>query len=269
MNLTLDPTLADGYKSPSQRSRVITEGWTAANMYCPVCGAPIEQYEANRPVADFHCPRCGAQFEQKSKKSKSASLPKKIAGGEYQKMLDRLSSADSPHLFVMTYNDGKVQNLIVIPNHFFTPSVVEARKALSDNARRHGWQGSYIHLADIPESGRIYIVRDGQAVDKNEVIGQYRKTLTLKTPDLNSRGWLLDVLKCVESIPMDEFALADVYAFTKHLQRKHPGNRFIQDKIRQQLQYLRDCGFVVFTSRGHYKKGVNITRFNDTSRLAQ
>src|SRR3990172_10520284 len=37
MDLALDPAVAASYKSPSQRSRVITEHWAAATLYCPAC----------------------------------------------------------------------------------------------------------------------------------------------------------------------------------------------------------------------------------------
>ena len=71
---------------------------------------------------------------------------------------------------------------------------------------------------------------------------------------LETRGWLFDVLKCVEKIPTDDFVLDEVYAFANELQLKHPENNHIHDKIRQQLQYLRDRGFISFTSRGVYRK---------------
>ena len=45
-----------------------------------------------------------------------------------------------------------------------------------------------------------------------------------------------------------------MYAFENELKLKHPENNFIKDKIRQQLQYLRDKGFVKFLERGKYKK---------------
>jgi len=35
---------------------------------------------------------------------------------------------------------------------------------------------------------------------------------------------------------------------------KYPNNNFIKDKIRQQLQLLRDKGILEFTSRGNYRK---------------
>ena len=34
----------------------------------------------------------------------------------------------------------------------------------------------------------------------------------------------------------------------------YPNNNFIKDKIRQQLQILRDKGLIDFVGRGNYKK---------------
>jgi len=50
-----------------------------------------------------------------------------------------------------------------------------------------------------------------------------------------------------------EFTLAEVYAFADPLRRLHPQNRHVEDKIRQQLQRLRDLGFVEFQGRGIYR----------------
>ena len=38
MDLRFNTSLAEGYKSASQIARVMTEGWLARNMYCPICG---------------------------------------------------------------------------------------------------------------------------------------------------------------------------------------------------------------------------------------
>ena len=45
-----------------------------------------------------------------------------------------------------------------------------------------------------------------------------------------------------------------MYDFVNELKIKHPTNNNIEAKIRQQLQFLRDKGFVEFTSRGSYRK---------------
>jgi type II restriction enzyme len=255
MDLHLDEKLGLGYSSNSQKSRVITEGWTEANLYCPVCGAPlIEHYTANKPVADFYCPHCHSDFEQKSIRRKTSLLPRTVEGGAYEKMKERLTSDQNPNLLVMTYTDGMVRNLLFIPKHFFTMSVVKKRNPLKPTARRAGWIGSHILLADIPDSGRIYIVKDGIEQNKIDVLTKYKMTLPLKAVSLTKRGWLLDVLKCVESIPTKEFALTDVYDYIPLLEKKHPGNSHIKDKIRQQLQVLRDKGFIVFVAKGQYRK---------------
>jgi type II restriction enzyme len=49
------------------------------------------------------------------------------------------------------------------------------------------------------------------------------------------------------------FSLDDAYAFEDRLQRLYPGNRNVRPKIRQQLQVLRDRGWLEFTGRGRYR----------------
>jgi len=47
MDLCFNQSLASGYHSGSQISRVLTEDWMERNMFCPVCGAPVlGHYEA-------------------------------------------------------------------------------------------------------------------------------------------------------------------------------------------------------------------------------
>ena len=255
MDLQFNQNLALGYHSGSQISRVVTEDWMARNMFCSVCGAPaLGHYEANRPVADFFCDDCKSDFELKSKESKTATIGHKIADGAYITMIERITSLRNPHLFVMTYANWKVNNLMLIPNYFFVPDIIEKRKPLADTARRAGWTGCNIDIGNIPESGKIFIIRNGRQEDKSYIVDQYQRTLSLQTSKIESRGWLFDVLKGVERIPCDDFQLDDVYAFTEELQRKHPENNFVRDKIRQQLQYLRDKGFLQFVERGRYRK---------------
>jgi len=65
---------------------------------------------------------------------------------------------------------------------------------------------------------------------------------------------LMDVLACVERLPGREFTLEEMYLFTDELQQRHPSNSFVRPKIRQQLQCLRDKGYIEFLGRGHYRK---------------
>jgi type II restriction enzyme len=86
------------------------------------------------------------------------------------------------------------------------------------------------------------------------VIENYSRIKSLQTKNIDSRGWLLDVLNCVNQIPSNDFYLKDVYEFADVLSQKHINNNNIEAKIRQQLQLLRDKGFIEFMERGHYRK---------------
>lgn len=69
----------------------------------------------------------------------------------------------------------------------------------------------------------------------------------------DSKGWILDIMKCIEMLRKTEFTLQEIYDFEPVLKRKYPNNNFIKDKIRQQLQFLRDKGFLEFVSSGKYR----------------
>lgn len=53
---------------------------------------------------------------------------------------------------------------------------------------------------------------------------------------------------------MAAVCLKSYHAFDGFLSKKHPQNHNIRPKIRQQLQILRDQGFVEFVERGLYRK---------------
>ncbi len=58
---------------------------------------------------------------------------------------------------------------------------------------------------------------------------------------------------CVDKLGHKSFSLKEVYAFENFLRKKHPDNRHIKDKIRQQLQLLRDMRYLEFVERGQYR----------------
>lgn len=255
MNFELNKELSSNYHSKTQIARVMTEDWVSRNVYCPVCGNDmLQHFEANRPVADFYCDKCQNQFELKSKETDRNGLGKVINDGQYDKMIQRITSSENPHFLFMQHFDYKVRNLIMIPNHYFVPEIVIKRKPLSKDARRAGWVGCNINIADIPQTGKIFIVKDGILTDKQSVQQCYQKTLFLKKFNLDSKGWLIDVMSCIEKISSSEFTIEQMYSFTSVLQAKHPNNNFVEAKIRQQLQLLRDLGHIKFISRGLYIK---------------
>src|SRR3989344_4596137 len=124
MNLSFDTKLADEYTSTSQKIRVLTEDWVDRQVYCPNCGhLDIDKYGNNKPVADFFCSNCREDYDLR---------------------------------------DLSVLNFLVIPKHFFVPEIIEKRKALSQTARRAGWVGCNILLQSIPQTGKIFFVKNRQ-----------------------------------------------------------------------------------------------------------
>lgn len=254
MNLSLETELAAGYKSPSQKTRIITENWVSNQIYCPNCGCPsLSKYPNNQPVADFYCPDCNDIFELKSKQESNFS---RIVDGAYKTMLQRLTEKGNPHLFLLKYDKSVwvVTDLFIVPRHFFTPDIIEIRKPLSKNARRANWVGCNIIIRNVPAAGRIFLIQNRRIESKNNVISQWKRTLFLKEEmKLEVKGWLLDIMKCVDNFGNGEFTLSDIYRFEGQLAIKHPQNKHVKAKIRQQLQILRDKGYLEFQGGGKYK----------------
>jgi len=112
-------------------------------------------------------------------------------------------------------------------------------------------------------------------VPPSEVREKFKRVKPLKDISVNQRGWTLDVLNIVRRVvsegralrdpnisnksgargtrPSDSFMTADAYAFTRELKKLHPDNRHVRDKIRQQLQVLRDAGLLLHIGRGEWR----------------
>src|ERR1700747_386456 len=199
MKLGLDESQTP-YTSSSQSARAWTEAWVGTWAYCPHCGnAKISSFPNNSPLADFFCPSCSEEFELKSQKGKFGT---KVADGAYSTKCERLAASNNPNLLLMNYDlkSLAVVNLFIVPKHFFVRDIIEQRKPLAVTARRAGWVGSNILLKKIPQSGKIHIVQNSVVRPKEVVLQEWKKTLFLRSESLESRGWLLDVMKCVESL---------------------------------------------------------------------
>jgi len=254
MRLSFETQLASLYKSQSQKVRILTEGWVVTQVYCPNCGSiNIDKYPNNQPVADFHCLSCREDYELKSK---NGLVGTKIVNGAYGTMIERLRSNKNPNLFLLSYDSSsfEVLNFLVVPKQFFIPGIIEKRKPLAPTARRAGWIGCNIMLQNLPSVGKIFLIKNRAIEPKEKVLFQWQKTLFLRDEKrISSKGWTLDVIKCIEQINKPVFTIDDLYAFERDLMTKYPDNRHIKDKIRQQLQILRDKGYLEFSNRGNYR----------------
>lgn len=252
MILGMPEYAAHGYKSPTQRARVISEAWGEENLYCPNCDSPnLERSKPNTPVVDFSCPRCASTFQLKCQ---SRPFSRRINDAGYEAMRLAIVEGRTPNLLALQYDPAlwTVQRVVLIPRFAFSLSCVERRKPLGPEARRKNWVGCHIVLGNIPPDARIPLVTDGVPSAPALVREQYRRLRPLEKLDQDARGWTLDVLNAIGSLGKKEFSLSDVYVHGSNLKALHPKNSHIREKIRQQLQRLRDLGLIVFLGRGRY-----------------
>lgn len=253
MRLGLPTSGLDQYKSASQRARVGTEGWGAENLFCPVCNSPhLDVAPHGTPTLDYSCPKCNSPFQLKSQ---SKPFGAKILDSAYSQMKRAILTDRTPNLYVLHYDltAWAVRTVILIPHFAFALSAIECRPPLAPTARRAGWVGCNILLEKIPAYARIPIVSEGTPHTPREVRASYNRLRPLEKLKVEKRGWTLDVLQVVQSLNKPEFTLADVYAHADDLAKLHPDNRHVRDKIRQQLQVLRDLGLLEFLGAGSYR----------------
>ncbi len=245
--------IAAAYKSNAQRVRVMSEGWAGENLYCPCCPADtIQRCRNNREAVDYICTSCDSTFQLKSSRSHPTM---RIVDGAFAAMMRAVDKGAAPNLLLLQYDRSRweVKNLTLIPHFAFTSSCIEKRPALSGTARRAGWVGCNILLCNIPPDVRIPWVENGVVASPREIRTKFRSVSSLANVAPAERGWTLDTLKVVRTIGKREFSLADMYSHVAELQVLHPNNRHVRDKIRQQLQILRDLGFVEFLGHGAYR----------------
>ena len=252
MQLEMPGELAARYKSGSQRTRVVSESWGEENLYCPACTSPfLHRAPPNTEAIDFSCPDCSSPFQLKSQ---SRRFSARIMDAGYDAMCRAIKGGRTPNLFTLYYEPERwrVVDLVLVPRFVFSLSCIERRNPLSSTAQRHDYVLCNILFANIPSDARIPIVTCGEASSPHWVREQYTRLRPLEKLKVEARGWTLDVLNVVRGMGRQEFTLAEVYAFAGELARLHPRNRFVRPKIRQQLQILRDLGFVEFLGSGQY-----------------
>lgn len=253
LNLSLPTIDLENYKSGSQRARIGTESWGASNLFCLSCESPrLAQASRNTPAIDFACPVCHSTYQLKSQ---SKPFGTKVLDSAYSEMEKKILEDLAPNLFVMQYDlsTWTVRTVILIPKFAFSLSTLERRKPLAPTARRAGWVGCNILLARIPQDARIPVIEDGAPRHPSAVRRAYEKLRPLADLKIERRGWTLDVLQVVRSLGKLQFTLQEIYSREMILAKLHPQNAHIRDKIRQQLQVLRDLGFLRFLGTGSYR----------------
>jgi type II restriction enzyme len=245
--------LAAAYTSGSQKARNVTEAWGADNFYCPNCSSQkLDWLKRNTKANDYRCPNCEFWFQLKSQQTR---IGNPITDGAYGAMMEAIKNDRTPNFFFMQYElaTWSVKNLLLVPHFAFPPSAIIERKPLSPTARRAGWIGCNIALNRIPIEARISLVNERQIASEKEVREKFKKIKPLKEISVAQRGWTLDVLNIVRRLGKQEFTNQDVYAFEGELEKLHPGNRHVRDKIRQQLQNLAKADLLLHAGRNDYR----------------
>ena len=253
MNLTMASEAAAAYKSGAQRARSVTEPWGAKNLYCPNCPSPtLDQLKNNTKAVDYKCPSCGFWYQLKGQKTR---IGKTINDGDYKTMMEAIQDDRTPNFLFMHYElpNWNVRSLLLVPHFAFPTSAIIKRKPLSPTAQRAGWVGCNIALSQIPMEARILVVNEGKITPEAEVRNNFHRIKPLGELPVSERGWTLDVLTAVRSLGKPEFTNQDLYALVPNFEKLHPGNRHIRDKLRQQLQNLRDLGLLEHVAAGRWR----------------
>lgn len=253
MNLMMPQSLAEPYRSPTQRARIVTEAWAARELYCPNCLSPaLEQTPVNCSATDYICPSCTSPFQLKSSKT---GIGLRIPDGAYQAMLSAIREDRTPNLLLLSYKQvtWQVLDLLIIPHFAFSEQAIIPRKPLALTARRAGWVGCNIDLSQITPEARISIIKSGEVVSSAIVFERFSKLKPLSQLKSRERGWTLAVLNAIQSAGLVEFTTRDAYRFENKLGEIFPSNRHVRQKIRQRLQVLRDMGLVTHIRRGVWR----------------
>jgi type II restriction enzyme len=249
----MDFSLATRFTSASQQARVMTESWVGRNMYCVNCNAErLHPAPTNAQVVDFTCAECASSFQVKSQ---SFPIGKRVTDSGYDAMCRAIRSNRLPNLILLHYDRPSwcVRDAMLVPSFGFSFAAVEKRKPLAPTARRAGWVGCNILLSNIPSDLRLQIVSKSEIANSALVRRQYRAMSALRSLNVVSRGWLIDVLNVARSLGRETFELCELYALDDHLASLHPNNLHVRPKIRQQLQKLRDIGLIEFEGKGTYR----------------
>ncbi len=252
MELNCDLSAAIGYTSPLQISRVLSEAWFRRNGFCLACECETLEPTANNTRAcDFVCGSCSGSYELKTFRRKPA---KRLIDGAYGALVSRLRCGSPPTLMLLERSsDWNIAGLTAIHPQFLTPEIVEERKPLSLTARRAGWVGCNIRLDLMGSDAEIEIIKGGVLRPRESVREQFQRFNRLREVPIERRSWTTLTLSVLRALHRPEFSLAEVYDRERFFSSVYPNNQNVRAKVRQQLQVLRDLGYLKFCGAGTYR----------------
>jgi len=174
--------------------------------------------------------------------------------GAYSALISRIREDRAPTLMLLERDENwSILGLTAIHPLFLTPQAIERRKPLAPTARRAGWVGCNIRLDLMGRDALLEVIRAGVPSDRASVRESFRKLNQLKKVPVNRRSWTTLTLAAVRALGARQFSLRDLYAKEDIFGAIYPHNRNIRPKVRQQLQVLRDLGYLEFSGKGTYR----------------
>jgi hypothetical protein len=166
-----DPAIGSEYVNKAQVARVSVETWAEHNLYCLSCTRDeLIRLPNNEKVADFECADCEARYQLKAKNGRFGG---KVQGAEYNTTLRAIKHGVMPdHVFVEY--DPRLHVVVFasgLPGSLLTEDRIVPRARLKSSARRAGWQGCQIVIADLE---RVYIVVPA-GVERSDVRQKWRQ----------------------------------------------------------------------------------------------
>lgn len=136
------------------------EKLVAKSCTCPKCkrSKTLKRLPINFKCADLICDFCGFLAQVKTTNvSEVSSLPKEILGAAWRPQKERMDAGIYFPLFlVLKMRTSRA--IYYLPEDFQSPALFSARKPLSENAKRAGWQGFMYIVSAVPEGAFVRLL---------------------------------------------------------------------------------------------------------------
>jgi len=127
---------------------------------CPKCkkGKTLKLLPKNFKCADVVCDFCGYLAQVKAKTVKNISVvPKQILGAAWKPQEERMQAGIYFPLFIVLVC-GAEYSIFYLSADLQTLDMFVARKPLSENAKRAGWQGFLYNMEAVPTGAVVRLI---------------------------------------------------------------------------------------------------------------
>ena len=134
----------------------------------------------------------------------------------------------------------------------FSQNVVHDFNQIFDNEKTFEVNSENISQAkQIIEIAQKNLEIDLKIIEKEK---NYLNFISTNSITNSLKGWKKEIFIVLNLDKNQFFDLEEIYFYENYFKKIYPENKFIKDKIRQTLQYLRNIGLIEFVADGKYKK---------------